>query len=219
MDRITHQSPRQQGYGSTSSLRNDSLKHTWKHERKKGGIEPRNKAATHWRIVRPGGADYPQRPRGQSGQEPRTVRRGAADSPARSRGQSVKANRTTRNEPRKTDRSRRPGGPSARDPDRPLQKLGPSANQLQQKPKTKPDQKQRRARTRRTLDEQSTRGLSTRDTRTVRASRTEARTARPRESTPPTHHRISQTVEAEETRIWEQDKRQTRMLYPKTFAS
>jgi hypothetical protein len=140
MDRITHQSPRQQGYGSTSSLRNDSLKHTWKHERKKGGIEPRNKAATHWRIVRPGGADYPQRPRGQSGQEPRTVRRGAADSPARSRGQSVKANRTTRNEPRKTDRSRRPGGPSARDPDRPLQKLGPSANQLQQKPKTKPDQ-------------------------------------------------------------------------------
>jgi hypothetical protein len=219
MDRITHQSPRQQGYGSTSSLRNDSLKHTWKHERKKGGIEPRNKAATHWRIVRPGGADCPQRPRRQSGQEPRTVRRGAADSPARSRGQSVKANRTTRNEPRKTDRSRRPGGPSARDPDRPLQKLGPSANQLQQKPKTKPDQKQRRARTRRTLDEQSTRGLSTRDTRTVRASRTEARTARPRESTPPTHHRISQTVEAEETRIWEQDKRQTRMLYPKTFAS
>jgi hypothetical protein len=219
MDRITHQSPRQQGYGSTSSLRNDSLKHTWKHERSEGGIEPRSKAARHWQTVRPGGADCPHGPRGLSGQEPRTVRRGAADSPARSRGQSVKANRTTRNEPRKTDRSRRPGGPSARDPDRPLQKLGPSANQLQQKPKTKPDQKQRRARTRRTLDEQSTRGLSTRDTRTVRASRTEARTARPRESTPPTHHRISQTVEAEETRIWEQDKRQTRMLYPKTFAS
>jgi hypothetical protein len=141
MDRITHQSPRQQGYGSTSSLRNDSLKHTQKHKRRKGGIEPRSKAARLRRTDRQGGSDCPHGPRGQSGQEPRTVRKGHADRPARCHGQSVKANRTTRDEPRKTDRPRRPGGPSARNPDRPLLKLGPSANQLQRKPKAKPNQK------------------------------------------------------------------------------
>jgi hypothetical protein len=140
MDRITNQPPRQQGYGSTSSLRNDSLKHTRKHERRKGGIEPRNKAARLWRTVRPSGADYPQCPRGQSGQVPRTVHKDHADRSARCHGPSVKANRTTRTDPRKTDRPRRPGGPSARVPDRPLLKLGPSANRLQRKPKTKPDQ-------------------------------------------------------------------------------
>jgi hypothetical protein len=86
-------------------------------------------------------------------QATRTVRKGHADRPARCRGLSVKTNRTTRNEPRKTDRPRRPGGPSAQDPDRPLLKLGPSANQLQRKPKTKPDRKQRRARTRQTREE------------------------------------------------------------------
>jgi hypothetical protein len=149
----------------------------------------------------------------------RIVRPGAADSPARSRGQSVKANRTTRDEPGKTDCPRGPGGPSAPDPDRPLLKLGQSANRLQQKPKTKKDRKRGRARTRRTRKEHCTCGLSARHTRTVRALRTEAETARPRESTPPTHHRISQTVEAEETRVWGQDMRQTRMLYPKNFAS
>jgi hypothetical protein len=77
----------------------------------------------------------------------RTVRQGTADCPhpcrglsGPSRGPSVKANRTTRTDPRKTDRPQRPGGPSARVPDRPLLKLGPSANRLQRKPKTKPDQ-------------------------------------------------------------------------------
>jgi hypothetical protein len=219
MDRITHQSPRQRGYGSTSSLRNNSLKHTRKHERKERGIEPRSKAARHWRTVRPGGADGPHWPRGQSGQVPRTVQPGVADSPARSCGQSVKANRTTRDEPGKMDCPQGLGGPSTPDPDRPLLKLGPSANRLQQKPKTKPDRKRRQARTRRTREEHCTRGLSARHTRTVRTSRTEAKTARPRGSTPPTHHRISQTVEAEETRVWGQDMRQTRMLYPKNFAS
>jgi hypothetical protein len=143
MDRITHHSPRQQGYGSTSSLRNDSLKHTRKHERKEGGTEPTNEAARRWRTVPPGGADCPDRPpdspakrRGQSAKVLRTLRKGAADSPARNRGQSVKANRATRNEPRKTDRPRRPGGLSARAPDQPLVKLGLSANRLQRKPKT-----------------------------------------------------------------------------------
>jgi hypothetical protein len=149
-------------------------------------------------------ADCPARRGGRSALATWTVRPGAADSPSRSRGQSVKANRTTRDEPGKTDCPRGPGGPSTRDPDRPLLKLGPSANRLQQQPKTKSDRKRRRARTRRTREEHCTRGQSARHTRTARASRTVAKTARPRRSTPPTHHRFCQTVEAVETRVWGQ---------------
>jgi hypothetical protein len=63
------------------------------------------------------------------------------------------------------------------------------------------------------------RGPSATSSQTVRASQKEAKTARPRRSTPPTHHRISQTVEAVETRVWGHDMRQPRMLYPKNFAS
>jgi hypothetical protein len=153
MDRITHQSPRPRGYGSTSSLRNDSLKHTRKHERRRGRIEPRGKAHKLWRIVRPGGADRPRRPHGPSGLLSRTIRANTADRPALRRGLSVKAHRTTRSDPRKTDRPPRLGGSSAPPADRPLLKLGPSANRLQQKPKAKPDRKRGRARTRRTRDE------------------------------------------------------------------
>jgi hypothetical protein len=116
--------------------------------KKEEGIESKNQAVSLGRTVRPGGADCPQRQRGQSGQVPRTVRKGHADCPAGSHGPSVKDNRTTRTDPRKTDRPRRPCGPSGRAPDRPLLKLGPSANRLQRKPKTKPKRKQRRARTR-----------------------------------------------------------------------
>jgi hypothetical protein len=148
MDRITHQSPRPRGYGSTSSLRNGSLKHMRKHERRRRRIEPRGKAHRLWRIVRPGGADCSHRPRGSSGLLSRTVRANTADRPALRRGLSVKAHRTTRSDPRKTDRPPRPGGPSAPPADRPLLKLGPSATRLQQKPKAKPDRKHGRARTR-----------------------------------------------------------------------
>jgi hypothetical protein len=190
MDQITHQSPRPRGYGSTSSLRNDPLKHTRMHGRRRGGIEPRGKAHRLWR----------------------TVRANPADCPALRRGPSVKAHRTTRSDPRKTDRPPRPGGPSAWVTDRPLLKLGPSANQLQQKPKAKPDRKQRRARTQRTRDEHATRGPSATTPRTVRAAQTEQKTARPRRSTPPNHHRISQTVEAVEIMVWGLEKRHTRML-------
>jgi hypothetical protein len=114
MDRITHHSPRQRGYGSTSSLRNDSLKHTRKHERRKGGIEPRSKAHSLWRTVRPDRAD---RPRWAA----RTIRQGIADCPhpcrglsGLSRGPSVKANRTSSGTPRTTDRPRGARGLSAR---------------------------------------------------------------------------------------------------------
>jgi hypothetical protein len=88
MDRITHQSPRQQGYGSTSSLRNDSFKHTRKHEK---GREESNQEAKltgsggpsgqEGRTVRPGLADRPACFRGPSAPTPRTVRPYAADCP------------------------------------------------------------------------------------------------------------------------------------------
>jgi hypothetical protein len=187
--------------------------------KKEEGIESKNQAISLGRTVRPGGADCPQRPCGQSSQVPRTVRKGHADRPAGSHGPSVKVNRTTRTDPRKTDCPRRPGGPSARVPDRPLLKLGPSANRLQQKPKINPDRKQRRARTRRTREEHADHGPSATASRTVGVARTEQKTARPRASTLPIHHRIFQTVEAVETRVWGQVKRRTRMLYPKNFAS
>jgi hypothetical protein len=219
MDRITHQPLRQQGYGSTSSLRNDFLKHTRKPERRKERIKPKSKAARLWWTVRPGGADCPQSPRGQTGQVPRTVRKDHADRPARSHGPSFKANRTTRTDPRKTDCPRRPGGPSARVPDYPLLKLGPSANRLQRKPKTKPDQTETNQEHEEHHDEPSPRGPSATPSRIVRPTRIDPKTARPQKSTPPIHHRISQTVEAVETRIWGHDKRQTRILYPKNFAS
>jgi hypothetical protein len=149
----------------------------------------------------------------------RTVRKGHADRPARWHGPSVKDNRTTRTDPRKMDRPRRPGGSSARVPDHPLLKLGPSANRLQRTPKTKPDRKQRHARTRRTCEEHAARGPSATALRTVCVAWTEQKTARPRGSTLPIHHRISQMVEADETRVWGQVNCQTRMLYPKNFAS
>jgi hypothetical protein len=81
MDRITHQSPRQRGYGSTSSPRNDSLKHTRKHKK---GKEESNQEAKHTGSG------------GPSGQEGRTVRTGHADRPACCRGPSTPTPRTVR---------------------------------------------------------------------------------------------------------------------------
>jgi hypothetical protein len=88
MDRITHQSPRQRGYGSTSSLRNDSLKHTRK---LKKGREESNQGTKQsgsggpsgqvGRTVRTGHADRPACCRGLSAHTPRTVRTYAADHP------------------------------------------------------------------------------------------------------------------------------------------
>jgi hypothetical protein len=108
MDRITQQSPRQRGYGSTSSLRNDSLKHTRKHEK---GREESNQEAKltgsgrpsgqEGRTVRPGGADRPHWSRGPSGLLARTVRANTADRPALRRGPSVKSHRTNRSNLRK----------------------------------------------------------------------------------------------------------------------
>jgi hypothetical protein len=139
------------------------LKHTRKHKIKKGGTEPRNKAARLWRTVRLGGADCPHGPRGLSVLLPRTVRIRTTDRPALSRGLSVKVNRTSSREPRKTDRPRGARGPSARHPrtvrasaaDHP--KLRPTKTQSQNRSKAKPSKNTKN--TRRTLLSRTVRHL------------------------------------------------------------
>jgi hypothetical protein len=172
MDRITCQSPRQRGYGSTSSLRNDSLKHTRKHERR----EESNQEAKHTRSG------------GPCGKEGRTVRTGHADRPACRRRPSAPTPRTVRpyaavrpikhTEPPEAHREQRtvrgehadcpPGtrGPSA-------QHMRTVRNFIQPKLKTTRNRNERRARTRRTPDEHARHGPSARTTRTVREARTE----------------------------------------------
>jgi hypothetical protein len=81
MDRITHQSPRQRGYCSTSSPRNDSFTHTRKHKK---GRDESNQETKHTGSGEP------------SGQEGRTVRTGLADRPACCRGPSAPTLRTVR---------------------------------------------------------------------------------------------------------------------------
>jgi hypothetical protein len=135
MDRATHQSPRQRGYGSTSSLRNDSLKHTRKHERRKESNQGTKLPASG----------------GLSGQARRTVRKGRADCPAGYRGLSAPLPRTVRLEPR-TVRKRQQNlqrrtannGPSAGSTrtvrqapaDRPPSTRGPSETSPNQNSKT-----------------------------------------------------------------------------------
>jgi hypothetical protein len=115
MDRITHQSPGQRGYGSTSSLRNDSLKHTRKHEKGReesnqetkhsgsGGPsgQERRTVRTGHRTVRPAAADCLHTNHGPSGPAPRTVRQ---------------SKQNIQRRPRITDRPRGARGLSARHP-------------------------------------------------------------------------------------------------------
>jgi hypothetical protein len=219
MDRITHQPPRQQGYGSTSSLRNDSLKHTRKHERRNGGIEPKSKAARLWRTVRPGGADCLHGPRGPSADVPRTVRTGTTARPAWAADCPLKPTEPpVANHEKRTVRGEHADcPPGTRGLSAPL--LRTIRNLFQPRLETKTDRKRSRARTRRTRDELCPCGPSTTSSRTIRPTWTDLETARPRRSTPPIYHRISQMVEDVETRVWGHDKRQPRMLYPKYFAS
>jgi hypothetical protein len=136
MDRITHQSPRQRGYGSTSSLRNNSLKYTRKHERR------REESNQETKLPALGGL---------YGQAGRTVRKGRADCPAGYRGLSAPLPRTVRPEPR-TVRKRHQNhqrrtannGPSAGSTrtvrqapaDRPPSTRGPSETSSNQNSKT-----------------------------------------------------------------------------------
>jgi hypothetical protein len=145
MDRITHQSPRQRGYGSTSSLRNDSLNHTRKRTKKQSSQAL---------------ADRPARRGGPSALASRTVRPATADRPRQHlgpsglpRGPSIKSHRTTRSDPQTTDRPRGARGLSARHPRtvRPLMRT--VRNSVQPKTTIATDRNERRARTRRTRDE------------------------------------------------------------------
>jgi hypothetical protein len=97
MDRITHKSPRQRGYGSTSSLRNDSLKRTRKHEKEREESNQEAKltgsggpSAPTLRTVRPYAADRPIKHTEPTETHPnnrpsagstRTVRQAPADRP------------------------------------------------------------------------------------------------------------------------------------------
>jgi hypothetical protein len=210
--------PRQRGYGSTSSLRNDSLKHTRKNE--KGREEPNQEASTQAL------ADRPARRGGPSALATRTVWPAATDCPLTHRGPYGTSPRTVRKSkqnlqrrPRITDRPRGARGLSTRHPRtvRPL--LRTVRNLAQRKLKATTDRKRSRARARRTREELARRGLSATCSQTVHALRTELKPARPRRSTSPIHHRISQPVEAVETKVWGHDMRQPRMLYPKNFVS
>jgi hypothetical protein len=165
MDRITHQLPKQQGYGSTSSLRNDSLKHTWKHERKEEGVEPKSKAARLWQTVWPGGANCPHEPRGLSARVLRTVLTGTVDRPAWAADCPLKPTEppVANPEKRTVRREHADHPPGTRGLSAPL--LWTVRNLAQPKLKTKTDRKRSQARTR---DELNTRGLSVSPTRTVR---------------------------------------------------
>jgi hypothetical protein len=77
------------------------------------------------------------------------------------------------------DRPQRPGGPSARVPDRPLLKLGPSANRLQRKPKATADRNETKQEHEEHRDELERRGLSASSSRTIRQVRTEQKTHDP----------------------------------------
>jgi hypothetical protein len=154
---------------------------------------------------------WPRRP---SANVPRTVRTGTADRPAWAADCPLKPTEPPEANPvKRTVRGEHADcPPGTRGPRtvRPL--LRTVRNFVQPKLKITTDRNERRPRTRRAPDELATRGPSATSPRTVRASRTEQNTARPRRSTPPNHHQISQMVEAAETRVWGLEKRHTRML-------
>jgi hypothetical protein len=129
MDRITHQSPRPRGYGSTSSLRNDSLKHTRKHERRKGGIKPRSKALSLRRTVQPDRADRPAGYRGLSAR--------AADCSARAADRPLKPTEppVAHREQRTVRGEHADCPPGTRGPSAPC--CGPSETPSNRKPKTR----------------------------------------------------------------------------------
>jgi hypothetical protein len=169
--------------------------------KKEGGIELRNKAVRLWRTVRPGGADCLHEPRGLFANVPWTVRTRTVDRPSWAADCPLKPTeppvvnlekRTVREEHKDCPPGTR--GLSARH-------TRTVRNLAQPKLENTTDRKRRRARTRRTRDEQRARRPSACPSRTVRPSRTDPETARPRRSTLPTHHWISQTVEAVKTRV------------------
>jgi hypothetical protein len=82
---------------------------------RKGGIEPRSKAASLWRTVRPGRVDCERWPRGPSGRVPWTVRTLATDCPAWAADRPLKRTEppelTQEKRTVREDRADRPRGP------------------------------------------------------------------------------------------------------------
>jgi hypothetical protein len=178
----------------------------------KKGIEPRSKAHRLWQTVRPGEADCPHEPRGPSANVPRTVRTGTADRPAWAADCPLKPTEPPEANPKKrtvhgehADYPPGTRGPSARC-------CGPSETPSNQNSKS------------RRIEMKGKQEHEEHLTNTCGADRPPGRcgpsarhgqsrkTARPRRSTPPNHHRISQTVEVVETRVWGLEKHHTRML-------
>jgi hypothetical protein len=188
------------------------LKHTRKH---KNGMKESNQEAKdtgsggpsgqEGRTVRTGHADRPACCRGPSAPTPRTVRPYVVDRPINTqnhqrrtanKGPSAGSTRTVRHAP--ADRPPSTRGPS-----------GTSSNQNSKTPRIESEAEQEHeehaTNTRGADRPPGRRGPSTRHGQSRKI-------ARPRRSTPPNHHRISQTVEAVKTRVWGLEKRHTRML-------
>jgi hypothetical protein len=165
-------------------------------------------------------ADCPARQGGRSARAVWTVPQGIADCPHPCRGPSglspglsEKDSRTTRDAPRITDRPRGARGLSAKAPaDCPPSTRGPSETSSNQN--SKPQQIETKGEQEHELHPTNTRGADRPPGRHGLSARhgQSRKTARPRRSTPPNHHWISQTVEAVETKVWGLEKRHTRML-------
>jgi hypothetical protein len=170
------------------------LKHTRRHEK---GREESNQETKH------SGSGGP------SGQEGRTVRKGLADRPACCHGLSAHTPQTVR--PCATDHPKKQTEPPETTPNN-----GPSAGSMRTVrqaptdrppavadcPKPCPTKTQSHDGSKAKSSKNTKNKGRTRSSRTVRASRIELKTARPRRSTPPNHHRIYQMVEAMETMVW-----------------
>jgi hypothetical protein len=168
--------------------------------------------------------DRPARRGGLSARVTRTVRLRTADYPHRygepsglGCGLSVKANRTSSSKPRITDRPRAACRLSARHP-----RTVRPAHANRPKPRPTKTQNHHGSKTKASKNMKNTR--RTRKSRTVRHRHADCPPLTDRAencSTPKVNSPNSspdlQTVEAVETRVWGHDKRQTRMLYPKTL--
>jgi hypothetical protein len=164
------------------------LKHTQKHEKRRGGIEPKSKAARLWRTVRPGGADCPHEPRGLSANVPRTVGTGTADRLAWTVDCPLKPTEPPVANPEK-------GTVRGEHADCPPGTRGPSETSPNQNSKTQRNENEGEQEHEEHMTNNQAADRPPHARGLYAPCRTEQKTARPRRSTPPIHHRISQTVE------------------------
>jgi hypothetical protein len=137
MDRITHQSPRQPGYGSTSSLRNDSLKHTRKHEKERKESKQEAQLTTSGGLSGQAVRTVRDGPCGSSGLLPRTVRANTVNCPAYSADRPLNHTEPTEatHEPRTVRGERADCTPGTRGPSALC--CGPSETPSNRKPKSR----------------------------------------------------------------------------------